>query len=30
MWCSQQLCFNGTLTPIISCYTGFCTSKCGG
>ena len=29
-WCSQQLCVNGTLTPMLSCYTGFCTPKCGG
>ncbi|MFZ0778496.1 MAG: hypothetical protein WAM74_18575 [Xanthobacteraceae bacterium] len=29
-WCSQQLCVNGTLTPMLPCYTGFCTPKCGG
>jgi hypothetical protein len=29
-WCSQQLCVNGTLTPVLSCYGGFCTTKCGG
>ena len=30
MWCSQQLCFNGTLGRVLSCYSGFCTPKCGG
>ncbi len=30
MWCSQQLCFNGTLSQVLSCYSGFCTPKCGG
>jgi hypothetical protein len=30
MWCQQQLCVNGTLTPMVPCYTGFCTAKCGG
>lgn len=29
-WCKQQLCINGTLTPVLPCYTGFCTPKCGG
>ena len=29
-WCSQQVCFNGTLTAVLPCYTGFCTAKCGG
>ena len=30
MWCSQQLCINGTLTPVLPCYGSFCTAKCGG
>jgi hypothetical protein len=30
MWCSQQLCVNGALTPVLPCYSGFCTAKCGG
>ena len=30
MWSQQQLCVNGTLTPVLPCYTGFCTPKCGG
>jgi hypothetical protein len=30
MWCQQQLCLNGTLTPVLSCYSGFCAPKCGG
>jgi hypothetical protein len=29
-WCSQQLCVNGAFTPMLPCYTGFCTAKCGG
>ena len=29
-WCSEQLCVNGTLTPMLPCYSGFCTPKCGG
>jgi hypothetical protein len=29
MWCSQQLCTNGTLTPMLPCYGSFCTTKCG-
>jgi hypothetical protein len=29
-WCSQQLCINGALTPVLPCFTGFCTAKCGG
>jgi hypothetical protein len=29
-WCSQQLCVNGVFTPMLPCYTGFCTAKCGG
>jgi hypothetical protein len=28
-WCMQQLCVNGTFTPMLPCYTGFCTQKCG-
>jgi hypothetical protein len=28
-WCSQQLCVNGVLTPVLPCYSGFCTAKCG-
>ncbi len=30
MWCSQQLCANGTFIQVLPCYTGFCTAKCGG
>jgi hypothetical protein len=30
IWSQQQLCVNGTLTPVLPCYTGFCTAKCGG
>jgi len=30
MWCSQQLCTNGVLTPMVPCYGSFCTTKCGG
>ena len=29
-WCSQQMCVNGTLTKVISCYGTFCSTKCGG
>jgi len=29
-WCSQQLCVNGVLTPLIPCYGSFCSAKCGG
>jgi hypothetical protein len=29
-WCSQQLCVNGITTPMVPCYGGFCTLKCGG
>ena len=29
-WCSQQLCVNGVLTPMVPCYGSFCTPKCGG
>ncbi len=29
-WCSQQMCVNGTFTAMLPCYTGFCTTKCGG
>ena len=29
-WCSQQLCVNGVLTPVLPCYGTFCTAKCGG
>jgi hypothetical protein len=28
-WCSQQMCVNGTLTKVISCYGSFCSAKCG-
>lgn len=28
-WCSQQMCNNGQLTKIISCYGNFCNPKCG-
>ena len=30
MWSQQQLCVNGVVTPMLPCYTGFCTPKCGG
>jgi hypothetical protein len=30
MWSQQQLCVNGVLTPMLPCYSGFCTAKCGG
>jgi hypothetical protein len=29
-WCSQQLCVNGVITPVLPCYGTFCTAKCGG
>jgi len=29
-WCSQQLCTNGFLTPMLPCYGSFCAAKCGG
>jgi hypothetical protein len=29
-WCSQQLCTNGALTPMLPCYGSFCAAKCGG
>jgi hypothetical protein len=29
MWCSQQVCANGTLVHVIPCYGSFCTAKCG-
>ena len=28
-WCSQQLCTNGVLHQVISCYGSFCSAKCG-
>ncbi len=28
-WCSQQLCTNGALTPMLPCYGSLCTQKCG-
>ncbi len=28
-WCSQQLCTNGVVTPMLPCYSGFCAAKCG-
>ena len=28
-WCSQQMCINGTLQPVVSCYGTFCAAKCG-
>jgi hypothetical protein len=28
MWCSQQMCTNGQLHQIISCFGNFCTNKC--
>jgi hypothetical protein len=29
-WCAQQLCVNGTKTPVLPCYGSFCAPKCGG
>ena len=29
-WCSQRLCTNGVLTPVLPCWGTFCTAKCGG
>ncbi len=29
-WCSQQYCLNGVKTPVLPCYSGFCTATCGG
>jgi hypothetical protein len=29
-WCSQQLCVNGVVTPVLPCYGTFCSAKCGG
>jgi hypothetical protein len=29
-WCSQELCVNGVVTPMLPCYGTFCTAKCGG
>jgi hypothetical protein len=29
-WCMQEMCVNGVFTPMLPCYTGFCTAKCGG
>ena len=28
-WCAQQACWNGQLSPLISCPTPFCFVKCG-
>ena len=28
-WCSQQMCINGALQQVISCYGAFCSAKCG-
>ena len=28
-WCAQQSCWNGQLTPIVSCLPPFCFVKCG-
>jgi hypothetical protein len=27
-WCSQQMCINGTLQQVVSCYGTFCAAKC--
>jgi len=29
-WCSQELCTNGIVTPMLPCYGTFCSAKCGG
>jgi hypothetical protein len=28
MWCSQQICGNGQLFQVLSCYGTFCSGKC--
>jgi len=28
-WCAQAACWNGQLTPIVSCPTPLCFAKCG-
>lgn len=28
-WCAQQACWNGQLTPLMSCIPPFCFVKCG-
>jgi hypothetical protein len=28
-WCSQQMCVNGQLVQVLSCYGTFCSAKCG-
>jgi len=28
-WCAQAACWNGQLTPLLSCPTPFCLVKCG-
>jgi len=28
-WCAQQACWNGQLSPLVSCPTPFCFVKCG-
>ena len=27
--CAQQGCWNGTLTPVLSCFKPFCLNACG-
>ena len=29
-WCSQQICGNGTLVPVLPWFGPFCTPKCAG
>jgi len=28
-WCAQQACWNGQLSPLMSCLPPFCFVKCG-
>jgi len=28
-WCAQQACWNGQLSPLLSCLPPFCLVKCG-
>jgi hypothetical protein len=30
MVCAQQICVTGTKTPVLPCFSAFCTPKCGG
>jgi len=29
LWCADQLCVNGQLTPALPCWGAFCPAKCG-